>query len=78
MAHIPYTATHQTAVPAVCRPTCIEPVQEAADDHTLEDELLARLDEWMDLCPVAASVLAGLSVAATVLVIAVALAASSI
>lgn len=78
MAHIPHTATRQNALPAVYRPTYVEPADTDTDICTLEEELLARLDAWMARHPVASTVLAGASAAAMILIAAVALVASCI
>ncbi|WP_072814608.1 hypothetical protein [Rhodococcus zopfii] len=77
MAHLPHTATHRPTASVVRHRTRLEVARPPAP-ATLEDELLARLDEWMAHHPTAASIVAGVSGVALTFLIAYAVVASSI
>lgn len=77
MAHVPYIASHLPTTRVLNRHATPVPARTAAESCTLEERLLAHLDEWMTHHPIAATIVAVASVAAFLAVTAGAVVASS-
>ncbi|CAG7636839.1 hypothetical protein O4328_39520 [Rhodococcus opacus] len=71
--HVPYVDTRSCRTIATSRGTETKPTEQVSSPYTIEERLLDSLDSWMARHPVAANIVAALSVIAFIALVDVAI-----